>query len=291
MNSFKTRPDEIVSQNPADIQVLLKKILRGARTDFDTLKEALWVIKNNKCDVNFIKAKPLAATPNSKLSLGYGRIWIGDVFADASETWLTLDIAASGALGLDTGSEAVSTWYYVYLIAKSSGDISAIFSTSSTAPTLPAGYDHYRLASAVYNDSSGNFVNFRQLRDIYLYVSAQTAVAITAPMAGATLVNAEQWLPDFVREVFFTAYTYDVLSGGVVRPITRAYSRLWGTSTANTHYYANPTTGTGLSGRNNIFGSLYTDDRSFAVYMYEDTGSTPTSYDGKFYILGFRFDF
>jgi len=81
-------------------------------------------------------------------------------------TDLTLDITASGAGGLDTGTEANSTYYYVYLIRKSSdGTVSAIFSTANEARsgsvTMPAGYDQKRqLPFAVYNDSSGNIVRF-----------------------------------------------------------------------------------------------------------------------------------
>ena len=76
-------------------------------------------------------------------------------------TSITLDITASGAGGLDTGTEAADTWYYVWLIKNSStGDVSGVFSTSSSAPTLPEGYDKKRLLGAVRNDSDGDFLKF-----------------------------------------------------------------------------------------------------------------------------------
>ncbi len=77
---------------------------------------------------------------------------------------ITLSLASSGAAGLDTGTEAANTWYYVYLIKKSSdGTVSAVFSTTNEVVTgsitLPAGYDLKRqLPIAVRNDGSSNMI-------------------------------------------------------------------------------------------------------------------------------------
>ena len=62
---------------------------------------------------------------------------------------------------LDTGSEADDTWYYIWVCSGSSGT-KALFSASSSSPTLPSGYDTYkrRLRVAVRNDSSGDFLDF-----------------------------------------------------------------------------------------------------------------------------------
>jgi len=75
------------------------------------------------------------------------------LFASLNET---INITASGANGLDTGTEATSTWYFVYAIGKIDGTLDAVISTSSSAPTLPSGYDFYGLLGAVYNNSSGD---------------------------------------------------------------------------------------------------------------------------------------
>ena len=50
---------------------------------------------------------------------------------------LTISIAASGANGLDTGSEANSTWYHIWVIAKADGTVAGLFSTSASSPTMP----------------------------------------------------------------------------------------------------------------------------------------------------------
>jgi hypothetical protein len=51
----------------------------------------------------------------------------------------TVDITTSGANGLDTGTEANSTWYHVFVIAKDDSTVDALISTSATAPTMPSG--------------------------------------------------------------------------------------------------------------------------------------------------------
>jgi len=68
-----------------------------------------------------------------------------------------------GAGGLDTGTEAPSTHYAVYIIDDSSGINSPalILSTSFAAPVLPIGYDIFRLLGSVYNNVSSDFRNFR----------------------------------------------------------------------------------------------------------------------------------
>lgn len=80
---------------------------------------------------------------------------------------LVLDITASGANGLDTGSEASDTHYYVYLIGDSNG-VNAVAGLLSTVDesttgtiTLPGTHDKKRqLPIAVTNDGSSDFLPF-----------------------------------------------------------------------------------------------------------------------------------
>lgn len=70
-------------------------------------------------------------------------------------------LTTSGANGLDTGSEASSTLYYVWVIEKSSdGTTGGLLSLSDSAPTMPTGYDKKRLIGAIYNDSSSDIMVF-----------------------------------------------------------------------------------------------------------------------------------
>lgn len=75
----------------------------------------------------------------------------------------TVSIAVSGAGGLDAGSEAASTWYYLWIIYNNTTlDTSSLLSLSSTSPTMPSGYDFKILVGAIYNDGSSNFLTFYQ---------------------------------------------------------------------------------------------------------------------------------
>jgi hypothetical protein len=73
------------------------------------------------------------------------------------------DVTTSGANGLDTGVVANDTWYFVYVIADSTGvnPVAALFSTSYAAPTLPSGYDRFRRIGSARR-GTGAFVPFTQ---------------------------------------------------------------------------------------------------------------------------------
>lgn len=74
---------------------------------------------------------------------------------------LFVNSAVNGVNGLDTGTIAASTQYAVYLIGDSRNynNTAAVLSlTSNTAPTLPVGYDSYRLIGFWATDASSHFV-------------------------------------------------------------------------------------------------------------------------------------
>lgn len=76
---------------------------------------------------------------------------------------LLVNIAVLGAGGLDTGAEAASTWYSVWVIADSTGvlPVAGLLSTGGNNPTLlPAGYDIYRRVGYVRNNPSSDFREF-----------------------------------------------------------------------------------------------------------------------------------
>lgn len=79
---------------------------------------------------------------------------------------LTVDITTSGANGLDTGTEASSTWYSIWVIYNPTTSTTAgLLSTSATAPTMPSGYTKKRRVGWVRNDASSNFLKFYQIGD------------------------------------------------------------------------------------------------------------------------------
>lgn len=104
-------------------------------------------------------------SPNNKLIIGTGN-WKDDSFTyEFVETQeITVDITVSGAGGLDQGAEAADTWYYVWIIlALGTTASKGLLSTSSTAPVMPEGYTCKRRIGSVRNDSSSNFIPFKQI--------------------------------------------------------------------------------------------------------------------------------
>lgn len=101
------------------------------------------------------------ANPNTQLDITADWVNLGEGSGSearlVSDVAVTVDMAVSGAGGLDTGSEANSTWYAVYLALNPvSGLVIGLLSTDFDAPTLPGGYTLYQRVGAVFNDGSGN---------------------------------------------------------------------------------------------------------------------------------------
>lgn len=108
----------------------------------------------------------------------------------ASGVAATLDISGTvgSPLGLDTGSVAISTWYYIWLIYNPAGPtVSAVFSASGSAPTLSSGtltpFTYTALLGQIYRDSSGNFQRMIQYGN---RVAIQESVALASGTAGST---------------------------------------------------------------------------------------------------------
>jgi len=97
----------------------------------------------------------------------------------------------TGAGGLDTGSKAVSTWYFVWLIHRSdTGVTDVLYSLSSSAPTMPENYDHKRLIWAVKTDGSGNIQPYTQIGDKCIWTTDYTEVTASTVTSATAYVIA-----------------------------------------------------------------------------------------------------
>jgi hypothetical protein len=97
------------------------------------------------------------------------------------------DLATSGANGLDTGTETVSTWYNVFVIWNGTS-AAGLLSTSATAPTLPANYVNFVRVGAVRNDSSGNLwrtIQYGNRVQIAIGTNPTTVPVITSGSSGS----------------------------------------------------------------------------------------------------------
>lgn len=95
--------------------------------------------------------------------------------------------AGSGNGGLDTGTKAINTWYYLWLIRNpTSGIVDVLFSASATSPTMPSGYNQKRrIPGGVRTDASGNITSFR-MSGRRVSWSATPALAFNSSALGTT---------------------------------------------------------------------------------------------------------
>jgi len=102
----------------------------------------------------------------------------------------TCDITVSGLGGLDTGTEAIDTWYYIWVVSNKTTE-RLMLSTSYIAPTLPAGgYEYYALIGAVRNITSGDFRTFYQENNhVELITPVDLGLTITADVYTAFNIN------------------------------------------------------------------------------------------------------
>lgn len=156
--------------NPSGVNITLDDQYKSAQLVYSAALSKWVVLSSTSTSFpkGYINGGVPAYTSAATITLPAGlRVRSSDNTADIEvSSPLVVSLAASGALGLDTGSEASSTWYYVYLIKKSSdGTVSAVFSVTNESVsgtiTQPSGYDLKRqLPIAIRNDGSSNIIPF-----------------------------------------------------------------------------------------------------------------------------------
>ena len=114
-----------------------------------------------------------ATTPNTVLDVATGAATSDDASTYmALSSALTKSIASnwtvgSGNGGLDTGTVAASTSYYVYLIERTDTSVvDVLFSASATSPTMPTNYTKKRRIWMVRTDGSSHVLPFTQYGDV-----------------------------------------------------------------------------------------------------------------------------
>jgi hypothetical protein len=117
--------------------------------------------------------------------------------ASISKTTLAWAVG-TGNGGLDTGVIANSTWYHFYLIRRpDTGVVDVIFSTSASAPTLPANYTQYRRIGSGRTNGSAQWTLFSQVGDEFLWDVA--LVDVDAQNPGTAAVTRTLTVPTGVK--------------------------------------------------------------------------------------------
>lgn len=137
---------------------------------------------------------------------------------------VTLNAAVNGANGLDTGSFAASKVYAVYAIGDSryyQSPAVLLSLASNTSPTMPQGYDSYRLVGYAVSDASVHFlsayVSGNEEQRIFTFDAPQ-ATAITAGAATTyTAVDLSALVPPInnIPVSVFTALTPGAAGRGI----------------------------------------------------------------------------
>lgn len=145
-----------------------------------------------------------ASAPNSQITLTADEIVLKNADGTsylARNVSLTLNITTSGPNGLDATSEASSTWYYIWVIAKADGTLAGLLSTSATAPALPTGYTFKALQSQAYNDGGSDLDPFYQV-DRTVYIQGVKAIDDTTGSTTYASLSMAAIVPPNAREVF-----------------------------------------------------------------------------------------
>ena len=144
-----------------------------------------------------------AADADHDITIAAGAAVAADVSALLVGSAITKQIDAAWAVGtnaggLDTGAVGNTTWYHVWVIRRSdTGVVDALFSTSATAPTMPASYDQKRRIGAVLTNGSANIIGFVQSGDTFWWKSPVLNINNATP--GTAANTATLTVPTGVR--------------------------------------------------------------------------------------------
>jgi hypothetical protein len=84
-------------------------------------------------------------------------------------------------LGLDEGSEASSTWYYMYAVPKSGDDSQLSVRASDNDPSVgPTGYTNFKFLGAFRNNSSSDIIKFYQSGNVFEYATTTVPLDFTS---------------------------------------------------------------------------------------------------------------
>lgn len=144
-------------------------------------------------------------TPNSILDVTADVVTVSDTSNNTfvlNSISVSPNISTSGVNGLDTGSVAANTWYYIWVVFNPSAAASAtnpgvVFSVSSTSPTMPSGYTYKMRIGAQRTDASSLFYRVKQVNNQASYVvtsSTNTAALPLLAYGAAGSVTTPTWV-------------------------------------------------------------------------------------------------
>lgn len=134
---------------------------------------------------------------------------------------LSINSAASGANGLDTGTLAANAWYSVWVIWNGT-TVAGLLSASATSPTMPAGYTYKARVGWIRTDGTGNKwpLGFIQRGRVIQYVVAGALSQYPQMFLGATSgvqsVSVVNFCPPTAHRIALSWGVVGAGSGGAV---------------------------------------------------------------------------
>jgi len=194
---------------------------------------------------------------------------------------MVVNTGVVGANGLDTGTLAASTWYYLYAITNAAGStVQGLMSTSATAPALPATFTQFRLISTYRTDGSVHFLLQNQYDDMVYYVTGGSVLS-NGTNTTATAVSNSSFVPPITREIKILININVNLSGNgqssVQTQITGTTGFILRTSTS----FVSPTS----AGNNVEFMQIVNSSQQFD---YKCSGGVITAGGINIYVVGYR---
>jgi len=191
---------------------------------------------------------------------------------------VVIDLSASGVNGLDTGSEASSTWYYVYAIYNPTTDTAAgLLSVTNEADTgtitLPPDYTKKRqLKIEVYNGSGDDilkFVHYDQNKINWVGDSESTLLVLNGGNATSyTDIDCTSLIPPTSQMGYFKVMTSTTNDAR-----REAYLRTNGES-VDMVAISSRGTGTVARAKNNVAFFMATDSSQLVEYKTDTSGTT-----------------
>lgn len=149
-----------------------------------------------------VRVENNVGSPNTMVTIASGATISSDDAEDVitSVSDVDIDIATTGANGLDAGPEKADTWYYIWLIKKPDGTVAGLFSESYDDPMKPSGYTKQALVGAVRNDGSGNFLKFFQVGKEVNFVNEQTVFNRSGRYSSFVTVDPSAYVPTEISD-------------------------------------------------------------------------------------------
>jgi hypothetical protein len=140
---------------------------------------------------------------------------------------ITSDLTV-GWSNLDTGSEAASTWYYLYLVKPSTNGGAPTAKISATVPSTTTGrakyhpsHSDWRFVGTFYNNSSSDISRF-EVRDDTVYLDKGYNLVGGGTATSYTSLSLSSYVPNIAvaKEVLISMFIH---SGNVAEADRRGY--------------------------------------------------------------------